>query len=81
MPAVVPSLIQLKHFHDFARDNQDNKKMITIAQYTICSVLVLPSAYILFRACKIRERSFLVLVTSLLLIGSVAGIIAAYYMQ
>jgi len=22
MPAVVPSLIQLKHFHDFAKDNQ-----------------------------------------------------------
>jgi len=81
MPAVVPSLIQLKHFHDFAKDNQDNQKMITIAQYTICSVLVLPSAYILFRAWKIREKSFLVLVASILLIGSVAGIIAGYYMQ
>jgi hypothetical protein len=55
--------------------------MITITQYTICSLLILPSIYILFRTCKIKERSFLLLVTSLLLIGSVAGIIAAYYMQ
>jgi hypothetical protein len=71
----------LLHFHKVVKRCQGRQHAVDITVYCICSILLVPSLVVLVRTFFVREKAFLLIVNSLLIIGEVAGIVSAFYIE
>lgn len=68
-------------FHHLVKDNRHNQFVVDMSDYFICVALFIPSVYVLIRTLYLKDKSFLLLLTMILIIGELAGISTAYCIE
>ena len=64
---------------DLAQTNQPGALMIIVTACILCSLLIVASAYLLYKTTKTDQKGFFVLAFSLMLIGSVAAVLFSVF--
>lgn len=71
-------LEKIKRLNKVVHACQQNQYIVDITVYCVCSILIIPSLYLLIRAIfKVKDKTFLVSISVLSLISEISGIISA----
>ncbi len=79
IPIPIPELLkEAEQFHNFCKTYYHPQQVADIMTGVICVVLFIPSLFVLIRIFWIKEKSYLMLLISLFIVGELAGAALTY---